>query len=75
MPRDTRRSGLVLVLVGLLGAGFFWLTDPARGITGQAHSPDIVDAIRQAGPGTWVGISGAVVVALFGLWLMMRRTA
>ena len=31
MTRTTRRSGLVLVLLGVLGAVFFWLTDPRYG--------------------------------------------
>lgn len=31
MTRATRRSGLVLVLLGLLGGVFFWVTDPRYG--------------------------------------------
>jgi hypothetical protein len=29
LTRTTRRSGFTLVVLGLLGAGFFWLTDPS----------------------------------------------
>jgi hypothetical protein len=66
---------LSLVLAGLAGVAFFWLTDPRWALGGQDRSLEIVDAIRQASPGTWVGIAGAVVVTLFGVWLMMRKTA
>ena len=31
MTRATQRSGLVLVLLGVLGGLFFWLTDPRYG--------------------------------------------
>ena len=31
MTRTTRRSGLALVLLGVLGTVFFWLTDPRFG--------------------------------------------
>lgn len=77
MTRDTRRSGLSLVLAGLLGIGFFWLTDPRHGAlprTAQAGE-NVIDSMRHASAGTFVGIAGSALVLLIGLWLMMRRTA
>jgi hypothetical protein len=35
MAMQTRRSGLTLLLLGLLGVAFFWLTDPHLGPTGH----------------------------------------
>jgi hypothetical protein len=72
MPRDTRRSGLSLVLAGLLGAGFFWLTDPRWGVTTTPPS-QVVDAISRASFGTWIGMAGCGVIALIGIWLSLRR--
>ena len=31
MARSTRRSGLTLALLGVIGAAFFWATDPRLG--------------------------------------------
>jgi hypothetical protein len=31
MGRSTRRSGLVFLLIGMIGAAFFWATDPRFG--------------------------------------------
>lgn len=73
MPKDTRRSGLSLALVGLLGVAFFWLTDPRFDVGSRWH-PEIVDAMHNATAGTWVGTAGAILVMLIGLWLMTRRT-
>lgn len=33
---STRRSGLTLIMLGLLGVAFFWLTDPRFGLLGHA---------------------------------------
>ena len=33
LTRTTRRSGLTLIVLGLLGAAFFWVTDPRFGPT------------------------------------------
>lgn len=43
MTRATRRSGLVLILLGLLGAGFFVLTDPRLGPPGHEASLGALD--------------------------------
>jgi hypothetical protein len=75
MPRDTRRSGLSLAIAGLAGSGFFWLTDPRWGLVRRPASADVIDAINQASPGTYVGIASGLVITVIGLWLMTRRTA
>jgi hypothetical protein len=74
MTRDTKRSGVSLVLVGVIGILFFWLTDPRRGwLPPGERAATMVDAIRQAAPGTVIGLAGSVLVLLIGLWLMTRR--
>jgi hypothetical protein len=75
MPKDTRRSGIGLVIAGAAGMAFFALTDPKWGMARGETSGDVVDAIRQASPGTWMGIAGGAVIVLFGFWLMLRRSA
>ena len=76
MTQDTRRSGLSLILAGVLGIVFFWLTDPRTGWAARDSSAStVIDAIRQASPGTFVGIAGSLLVVLIGLWLMTRRVA
>jgi hypothetical protein len=74
MPRATRRSGLTLVLVGLAGIAFFWLTDPKWGLPVRSASSDVVDAMNQASAGTYIGIAGGIVIAVIGMWLMRRET-
>lgn len=74
MNKSTRSSGLSLVVIGLLVAVFFWLTDPRYGIWrrfGAAENP--VDAANQAFIGTALGIVGAVLFVVIGLWLLTRR--
>ena len=72
MPKDTRRSGLSLVLAGLIGVGFFWITDPRWGVPSTPPT-EVVDAIQRASTGTWIGIAGCGVIALIGMWLAFRR--
>jgi hypothetical protein len=74
MRRDTRRSGFSLVLAGVGAILYFWLTDPRLGVHGRS-SFDIIDAISEGRAGTYVGIGVAGVIAVIGLWLIMRRTA
>ena len=38
MARSTRRSGLAFLLVGFVGAAFFWLTDPRYGPAVHQHA-------------------------------------
>jgi len=68
----SRRSGLSLVIAGLLGIGFFWIIDPRYGLVHPA-SEQLIDAANQARLGTFVGIAGSAVVLVIGLWLLTRR--
>ena len=85
----TRRSGVLLVVLGLLGAAFFWLTDPRYGpsvapgrgwydprtwLAAVRGSPEnLIDAANQASIASVVGFAGSVFVLLVGLWLLARR--
>ena len=68
----SRRSGLSLVIAGLLGILFFWATDPRFGLVHPALENPIGDAY-QARIGTFVGIAGSAIVLSIGLWLLSRR--
>lgn len=73
--KSRRRSGLSLVIAGLLGMAFFWLTDPRYGPFGHwRQSDEIIDLANQLAPGTVIGLAGSLVVLVIGLWLMTRRT-
>ena len=74
MDKNVRRSGFALALAGLLGALFFWMTDPRYGLRTNI-SLELIDRVNEARIGTTVGIGGSVIVLLIGLWLMTRRTA
>jgi hypothetical protein len=74
MTRDTRRSGVSLLIVGVLGVLFFWATDPQAGIVPN-RSPSPIDAVHDARTGTYVGVAGSGVVLAVGIWLLMKRTA
>jgi hypothetical protein len=74
MTNSTRFSGLGLVLAGVVGLAFFYLTDPRWGWLGRRSAgDDAIDAVHQLAPGTIVGLVGAAVVLLVGLWLATRR--
>ena len=62
-------------MAGLVGALFFWLTDPRYGLQRGGLGADIVDRMNEARLGTMVGIGGSVMVVLVGLFLMSRRAA
>jgi uncharacterized membrane protein len=69
-----RRSGTSLILAGLLGLAFFWLTDHRYGLASRfAGSPPTVDQANQALAGTIVGIAGSLIVFGIGVWLLMRK--
>jgi hypothetical protein len=68
----SRRSGLSLVIAGLLGIGFFWATDPRWGLV-HPQAQSVIDAANQARIGTMVGVGGSIAVLLIGLWLLTRR--
>ena len=72
MDKNVRRSGLTLALAGLLGALFFWMTDPRFGSQRNA-SYELIDRVNEARIGTTVGVVGSIIVLMIGLWLMSRR--
>jgi hypothetical protein len=74
MTRDTKRSGISLLVVGLLGVLFFWATDPLNGIVAN-RSATPIDAVHDARTGTYVGVIGSGVVLAIGVWLLTKRTA
>jgi hypothetical protein len=43
MTRSTRRSGVVLIILGVLGGLYFWLTDPRLGPAGRPVAQGTVD--------------------------------
>lgn len=67
---------MVLILLGLLGGCFFWLTDPWIGWIRYLMPARVnfLDAAQQAWPGTQVGLFGSGVVILVGFWLLIRRS-
>jgi hypothetical protein len=74
MPRINRRSGYSLLLIGVLGVLFFWVTDPRYGMalrwsTGQ----NVIDLANQHLPGTIVGIAGSAMIFVIGLVLLSRK--
>src|SRR5277367_3476958 len=74
MARINRRSGFSLVLAGLLGVAFFWITDPRYGLALRwDHDDNPIELANQLAVGTWVGLAGSAVVLVLGVWLLMRR--
>jgi hypothetical protein len=71
----SRRSGFSLVLIGLLGVAFFWLTDPKYGWPRLRGGGNAIDAAHDAAIATYVGIIGCGLIVLIGLWLLARRAA
>ncbi len=71
----TRRSGTTLVILGLLGIGFFWLTDPRYGVVSLSGDGNLVDRANRAFIPTAVGIVGSAMIFLIGLWLARRKAA
>lgn len=70
----SRRSGLSLVFAGLVGALYFWLTDPRYGLW-HPTGDNVIDAANQAQIGTFVGVAASLFILLLGLWLLTRRPA
>ncbi|MDB5324730.1 MAG: hypothetical protein JWM57_299 [Phycisphaerales bacterium] len=71
------RSAIGLVLLGILGGLFFWLTDPALGIATRLMDSSVnrIDAANQAAIGTYIGLAGSAVAVLVGMWSIWRRPA
>lgn len=75
MARTKRRSGFSLVLVGILGVAFFWITDPRYGLAlrwSKGENP--IDLANQHLPGTIVGIAGSLLMFLIGAYLLSSKT-
>ena len=70
----SRRSGFSLVIIGLLGVAFFWLTDPKYGWLKLRGAENPVDAAHDAAIATYVGVIGCGLIVLIGLVLLARRT-
>jgi uncharacterized membrane protein len=75
MRRFSRRSGLSLVLVGVLGIAFFWVTDPRYGLALRWSRENPVDLANWHFPGTILGVAGSVLVFLIGVYLLSRKVA
>jgi hypothetical protein len=74
MAQDNRKSGLRLVLLGLAGVLFFWITDPRYGLAlhwSKGQNP--IDLANRHLPGTIVGVAGSILVLLVGVYLVARR--
>jgi hypothetical protein len=74
MARINRRSGYSLVLVGILGVAFFWISDPRWGLAlrwNRGENP--IDLANQHFPGTVVGLAGSMLILLIGIYLISRR--
>jgi hypothetical protein len=74
MARINRRSGFSLVLLGILGIAFFWITDPRLGwglSWNRGENP--IDLANQHFPGTIVGLAGSLLIFLLGIYLISRR--
>ncbi|QOV91250.1 hypothetical protein [Humisphaera borealis] len=89
LVRTTRRSGLTLLVLGFVGAAFFWVTDPRIGpnVSGKhgVYDPrswvaamrgkpaNPIDAANDASVATFVGLAGSLSVLGIGMYLMSRR--
>jgi hypothetical protein len=65
-----------LCLLGLLGVGFFWATDPRYGFGTRLDGKDqtnLIDAIHDAKPGTIAGLAGSLMVLVIGSALVLKR--
>ena len=75
MAKFNRRSGSSLVLAGLLGGAFFWITDPRYGLALHwSRGENVIDLANQHLPGTVLGLAGSLLVFLIGVFLLLRRT-
>jgi hypothetical protein len=74
MRRFNRRSGYSLVLVGALGIGYFWITDPRYGMALRwSHNENPIDLANWQLPGTVLGIVASAMVLVIGLYLLSRK--
>ena len=71
----TQRNGIGMIVSGIAGGAFFWLTDPRWTVVGRRMAGDSsLDAVHELSAGTYVGVAGSAIVLLLGIWLVTRRT-
>jgi hypothetical protein len=63
----------LLIVAGLLGLLFFWLTDARYGVPSLTLNENARDVINARQIGTIVGVAGSVALLLLGTWLSVRR--
>ena len=74
MASPNRRSGWSLVLAGLFGTAFFWITDARYGLALRwSRGENPVDLANWHLPGTILGLAGSLLVFLIGLYLLSRK--
>jgi hypothetical protein len=71
------RSALLLIVIGALVAGFFYVTEPRFGVAPYLMPQDInrIEAMNQTWLGTWLGLVGSGLAVIVGLWNIWRRPA
>ncbi len=72
-----RQSGLLLMLLGLLGVAFFMVTDARLAPQWATHvgwSSNLVDAAADSLLGTVIGVIGSIAIMVVGGWLALRRS-
>ena len=74
MDRIVRRSGFGLLVAGLLGGLFFWVTDPRFELK-RTRNYELIDHANETHIGTTVGLIGSGVVLIVGLWLLTRKAS
>lgn len=73
MASGTRRSGLSLVVIGIMGVLFFLFTDPHYGwLSRPGAGGNLIDHANEMFVGTVVGIVASLVIFMTGVWLMSR---
>jgi hypothetical protein len=68
------RSPRLLIVAGLLGFMFFWLTDPRFGAAALAAQENAQEIVNQSSMGSMVGMAGSAVVMIVGIGLSLWRT-
>lgn len=72
-----KRSGMMLVVAGLLVLVFFLATDAAimpAWMEKLGWGRNQVDAVTDSRWGTAIGVVGSLAVIVTGLWLLVRRS-
>ena len=68
------RPGWSLLLIGLLGVAFFWVTDARYGLAlHYSHDGNPIDLANQQFPGTVLGVVGSLLIFGIGAHLLLNR--